>query len=142
MEILTNIVLPLLLALIPTGGVVALFTLREKKTELMLENSAKVQEAWEKVAEAEARRVSTLNAEMEKKDDKITEKDVIIENLHKEKSEILAKLDSANTDCAIAKLLICDKTGCQKRRPPFGKSRDYNFHSPCPVIPESDESEE
>lgn len=129
-EVFTQIILPLLLALIPTGGIVALFTLREKKTELMLENSAKVNKAWQEVADKESARAESLKADLEKKDEKIAEKDGIIERLHEEKSEIMSRLDVANTDCAIAKLMICDKTGCMKRRPPFGKGPDYDFHNP------------
>ena len=82
MEVFTQIILPLLLALIPTGGIVALFTLREKKTELMLENSAKVNKAWQEVADKESARAESLKADLEKKDEKIAEKDVIIERLH------------------------------------------------------------
>lgn len=130
MEVFTQIILPLLLALIPTGGVVALFTMREKKTELMLENAAKVNDAWQKVAEAESARANSLKEDLEKKDEKIAEKDATIERLHNEKSELMSRLDAANTDCAIAKLMICDKTGCTKRRPPFGKGPDYDFHKP------------
>ena len=59
-EVFTQIILPLLLALIPTGGIVALFTLRERKTELMLENSAKVNKAWQEVADEESARADSL----------------------------------------------------------------------------------
>ena len=130
MEVFTQIILPLLLALIPTGGIVALFTLRERKTELMLENSAKVNKAWQEVADKESARADSLKVDLDKKDEKIAATDVIIERLHEEQSEIMSRLDVANTDCAIAQLMICDTTGCLQRRPPFGKGPDYDFHKP------------
>lgn len=134
MDFLSQFLLPVLIALIPTGGVVAIFTVREKKTEMMLNNAAKVNEAWQKVAEKETQRADALMADCERKDAKIDAQYARIEELHKEKSELMAKLDEANTEKALAKTFICDKIACLKRRPPYGQGLDYDFHTPIRAL--------
>ena len=47
----TTLITTILAALIPTGGVAALFTVRERKTELTLDNMAKINEQWASCSE-------------------------------------------------------------------------------------------
>lgn len=110
----SNVLIALITALVPTGGIVALFTAREKKTELMLENASKVIGQWEQYAAKEEERRSELQKDLDKRDDTIAE-------LRKEISELSRELDYQHTQVAVANLLRCKTTGCPNRVPPFGE---------------------
>lgn len=116
----TQIITLLITALVPTGGLVAIFTVREKKTEMMLDNANKVISQWQSFAEKEEERRKELKEDLDRKDKKI-------ESLYDENKSLKEKIDDAHTDVAIARLLICDKLGCMKRRPPFGQGRNYDL---------------
>ena len=47
----TTIITTLLTLLIPTGGLVAIFTMAEKKSALMLENAKQLAESYKQLAE-------------------------------------------------------------------------------------------
>lgn len=112
----SNVIIALITALIPTGGIVALFTAREKKTELMLDNASKVIEQWEQFAKKEEERRTELQKDLDKRDDTIDE-------LRKEISELSRELDSQHTQVAVASLLRCKTIGCPNRVPPFGEGQ-------------------
>jgi len=116
----TAVITAIVTALIPTGGFVALFTIREKKTEMALNNANKINEQWALFAQNEEKRRAELKEDLDKKDKKIDELRRLITTKDKE-------LDEAHTDIALAKIMICDKLGCMKRRPPFGAGRGYDL---------------
>lgn len=109
----TAIITTLIATLIPTGGFLGLFTIREKKTELMLNNATKLIEGWMQLANE---RQETIK----EKDKKLDEKDEKIDEQYRINSSLRHKLDDANTRAAVAETMICDKMACGDRNPPFG----------------------
>ena len=69
----TTVITTILAAPIPTGGVAALFTVRERKTELTLDNMAKINEQWASFSERDELRRKELKEDLERKDRKIDE---------------------------------------------------------------------
>lgn len=113
----------IIIAFITAGGFTAIFTISEKKSGMFLANAREQAEEWKKIIEERNREVAELKEERDRKDKKI---DALLEQV----SEQSKDLDTSHSETAVAKLMICDKTGCQKRRPPFGKGLDYDFHAP------------
>ena len=60
----TQIIVTILTLLIPTGGIVAIFTAREKKTEMALNNMNKINEQWEAFSAKEEERRKELKEDM------------------------------------------------------------------------------
>ena len=58
----TQIIVNVISLLIPTGGIVAIITAREKKTEMALNNMNKINEQWEGFATKEEDRRKELKA--------------------------------------------------------------------------------
>jgi len=113
----SSVIVALITALVPTGGIVALFTIREKKTEMMLENASKVIGQWEQFAQKEEERRAELAKDVDKRDD-------TIEELRKEITELSRELDGIHTQLAVATLLRCKTIGCPNRIPPFGEGQE------------------
>lgn len=109
----TNIVTTLIAALIPTGGFFGIFTIREKKTALMLENASKLNDGWTQLA-------NERQEMLRERDAKLDEKDAKIDELYKTISDQRHELDDARTMAAVAGVMRCDIAACTKRRPPFG----------------------
>lgn len=116
----TQIITTLITILVPTGGFLGVFTIREKKTALMLENASKLNDGWTALANE---RQETIKY----KEKKIEEKDAKIDELYRINSSLRHKLDDANTARAVAEVLLCDKASCLDRNPPFGR----HFHLSC-----------
>lgn len=116
----TQIITTLITILVPTGGFLGLFTIREKKTELMLQNASKLNDGWTALANERQEQLREKEAKLELKDAKIDE-------LYRINSSLRHKLDDANTAKAVAEVLLCDKTSCVDRNPPFGR----HFHLSC-----------
>lgn len=112
----TSVITALIAALIPTGGLTAIVTLRDKKTAALLENVESVIVQWEKIAEERAKRASELKADLDRKEE-------IIQEQWREMSQLRNDLDHERTNRAVAELLKCDLTGCKDRQPPFGKGQ-------------------
>ena len=112
----TSVITALIAALIPTGGLTAIVTLREKKTAALLENVESVIAPWEKIAEERAKRASELKADLYRKE-------VIIQEQWREMSQLRTDLDHERTGRAVAEIMKCDITSCKDRRPPFGKGQ-------------------
>ena len=111
----TQIIVNVISLLIPTGGIVAIITAREKKTEMALNNMNKINEQWEGFATKEEDRRKELKADIDKKDDKIDE-------LHREISRLRNELDNERTERAKADLMKCVRIKCVDRHPPFALS--------------------
>ena len=111
----TQIITTVLTLLIPTGGIMAIFTAREKKTEMALNNMNKINEQWAAFSSKEEERRKELKADIDKKDNKIDE-------LHREISRLRNELDNERTERAKADLLKCIRIKCVDRHPPFAQS--------------------
>lgn len=102
------------------GGVVGIFTIREQRKSLKLENQAKEIENNTKDTDRLITLINelqdqneTLNARLDKKDELIQDKDDII-------SDLRSKLDSIRTKCAMAEILKCENVACVDREPKLG----------------------
>ena len=113
----TQIIVNVISLLIPTGGIVAIITAREKKTEMALNNMNKINEQWEGFATKEEDRRKELKADIDKKDEKIDE-------LYREISRLRNELDNERTERAKAEMLKCIRTKCVERHPPFGEGHN------------------
>ena len=110
----TTILTTLLTLLIPTGGLVAIFTMSEKKSGLMLENAKALAESYKQLAEEyQAREKETQEL--------LRAKEMELLGQIKMNSGLRHSLDDAHTECAVAKLMYCKNSKCIERDPPFGK---------------------
>ena len=108
-----NVLIPVLTALIPAGGLTGFFLSKGKKKELEINN---LKEVLEIVKEERAEKKAELDdmwGDLRKKED-------YIELLQKEKSELHNKLDKANSRVTALSLLRCKVIQCPDRKPPFG----------------------
>lgn len=103
----------LLETLITSGVFLGLFTIRERKTELMLNNASKLIDGWAQLA-------NERQEQLKEKDKKLDEKDAKIDEQYRINSSLRHKLDDSNTRAAVAELIVCDKVGCGDRNPPLG----------------------
>lgn len=110
----TQITITLLTLLIPTGGLVAIFTLAEKKSALMLENAKQLAESYKALAEEYKNREASTQQLLKDKEDELLKQ-------IRMNSGLRHSLDDAHTECAVAKLMYCRNSKCEKRDPPFGK---------------------
>ena len=110
----TQITITLLTLLIPTGGLVAIFTLAEKKSALMLENAKQLAESYKALAEEYKTREASTQQLLKDKEDELLKQ-------IRMNSGLRHSLDDAHTECAVAKLMYCRNSKCEKRDPPFGK---------------------
>lgn len=109
----TAIITTLIAGLVPTGGFLGIFTIREKKTALMLENASKLNDGWAQLA-------NERQEMLRERDAKLDEKDAKIDELYKIISDQRHERDDARTMAAVAGVMRCDIAACTKRRPPFG----------------------
>lgn len=109
------------------GGIIAIVTIKDKKTAAILDNMQKVIEEERGLASEYKSEVASLKEEMGKKDDTIRENETYIRTLHKENSDLHDKLDKANSRAAVNKLLKCQEIGCSQRRPPLGEGAADTF---------------
>ena len=108
----TQIIVTILTLLIPTGGIVAIFTAREKKTEMALNNMNKINEQWEAFSAKEEERRKELKEDIDKKDKKIDDQ-------YREISRLRNELDNERTERAKAEMMKCLRIKCVDRHPPF-----------------------
>jgi septal ring factor EnvC (AmiA/AmiB activator) len=109
------------------GGIIAIVTIKDKKTAAILDNMQKVIEEERALAQEYKEEAESLREECRKKDDIIRGKEDYIRDLHKDKSELHDKLDKANSRAAVNKLLKCQEIGCAQRRPPLGEGAADTF---------------
>jgi predicted nuclease with TOPRIM domain len=95
------------------GGLISLLTLRETKKSLKIDNKAKEDDRWSKLADELQDENVKLNDRLEKKDSRVTELEDTV-------SDLRTKLDSTRTKCAIAEILRCETVSCPSRVPPLG----------------------
>ena len=100
--------------LVPTGGLTAIVTLRDKKTAAFLENAKTLIDQWREVANGRKTRMDELKADLDRKEE-------IIQKQWVEISELRNRCDHLSTARAVAEMLKCKKTDCTDREPPFGE---------------------
>lgn len=100
--------------LVPTGGLTAIVTLRDKKTAAFLENTKTLIDNWQEVADGRKTRMDELKSDLERKE-------AIIQEQWAEISNLRNTLDHERTARAVAEMLKCRKTDCTEREPPFGE---------------------
>ncbi len=110
----TTIITTLLTLLIPTGGLVAIFTMAEKKSSMMLENAKALAESYKQLAEE-------YQAREKESQELLRAKEMELLGQIKMNSGLRHSLDDAHTECAVAKLMYCKNSKCIERDPPFGK---------------------
>ena len=110
----TAIITALIAAIIPTGGLVAIVTLVEKKSALMLENAKQLADSYKQLAEEYQQREAETQQLLRSKEQELL-------NQIKMNSGLRHSLDDAHTECAVAKLMYCRNSKCVDRDPPFGK---------------------
>lgn len=121
-----TLIINAVIALMSAGSVGWIVTVREDKRAKKLENRRKELEIeehkkdeiikdWKDIAEERQKTIYELKEEVKTKDDKISEKDVLI-------SDLKAKLDDRNTYCAVSELMKCTDIQCASRKPPFASS--------------------
>ena len=113
----TQIITTLLTLLIPTGGLVTIFTLTEKKSSLMLENAKSLADSYKDLAKEYQEREEKTQQLLAEKEEALTTAQKIIGSLRHE-------LDDAHTAEAVARLMYCKKAKCVDRDPPFGSNAD------------------
>lgn len=118
---ITTILTALISALLG-GGLITIFTLRETRKSLQIDNQKKEDDRWSKLCDEQQDQIEKLNERLEKKDGRIMELEDRCTNLS-------TKLDEVNTDLAKATLLKCSRIACQTRIPPFGY-RDVDLDKP------------
>ena len=110
----TTIITALIAALVPTGGLVAIVTMVEKKSALMLENAKQLAQSYKELAEEYQQREAETQQLLRSKEQELL-------NQIKMNSGLRHSLDDAHTECAVAKLMYCKNSKCVDRDPPFGK---------------------
>ena len=119
MEII-SIIGSVLAAVGGVSGIIALYTAKETKKGMQLDNAQKEDNRWEKLADQLSDQVDKLNKQiedinirMDKKDALLTEKDDLI-------SDLRNKLDLSRSKCVASDLLKCLKISCLDREPKIG----------------------
>lgn len=112
----TSIITALIAALIPTGGLTAIVTMRDKKTAAFLENVKVLTEQWRGIADERTHRAEELKADLDRKE-------AVIQEQWREISQLRNELDDTRTARAVSELLKCEKTSCTDRIPPFGQGQ-------------------
>ena len=110
----TTIITALIAALVPTGGLVAIVTMVEKKSALMLENAKQLAQSYKELAEEYQQRENETQQLLKNKEEELLKQ-------IRMNSGLRHGLDDAHTECAVAKLMYCRNSKCVQRDPPFGK---------------------
>lgn len=100
----SSIIVALIAALVPTGGLTAIVTLKDKKTAAFLDNTEKLINQWQEIADGRKVRMDELKADLDRKED-------VIQEQWKEISDLRNELDHARTDKAVEMGLPFDQMG-------------------------------
>lgn len=112
--------------------IINLFTIREHKKGMKIENQQKEDERWEKLSDQQAEQITQLNEQIVSLNERLEKKDARIIELEDRCGDLRIKLDNASTDLAKANLLKCNRLNCTNRRPPLG----YTELSPEEIVEE------
>lgn len=113
----TVIITALITALIPTGGLLAIVTIRERKTALQIDNQKSIADSYKLLAdEYRAREEKTHDMLMAKESELLTQLKV--------NSSLRHTLDDAHTENAVCRLMYCRNSKCTQRDPPYGSGAE------------------
>lgn len=98
---------------ISIGEIINLFTVREQKKSMNLDNKQKESDNYVKLINELQDQNNNLNERLEKKDERILE-------LEDKNDALRQSLDAVRTKCAVAELLKCVNVSCQDREPKLG----------------------
>lgn len=93
--------------------IIHLFTIRETKKGMRLDNQQKESDNYVKLIDELQDQNNNINERLEKKDERILE-------LEDKNDTLRQSLDSVRTKCAVAELLKCVNVSCQDREPKLG----------------------
>lgn len=106
--------------LITGGGLVTIVTLKDKKSEAVLENLNRLVESahlsndeWQEISKSHEAKEDALEAKIDAKDKKIDE-------LRKRVTELEESNSKLSSKCTYLTMMKCVKIGCTDRKPPFG----------------------
>lgn len=102
--------------------IINLFTIREHKKGMKIENQQKEDERWEKLADQQAEQINQLNEQIASLNDRLEKKDARIIELEDRSASLQEKLDTSRTQCSIATMLRCNKISCTDRVPPISEA--------------------
>ncbi|MCI2107990.1 MAG: hypothetical protein LKK12_01565 [Bacteroidales bacterium] len=117
-----QIIIQILSILLGSGGIVALFLVAEKKAAAQLRNTDKIDDKWQRLIEQKEKDYSFLNSRYEDATKKI-------EKLYDDNSQLRTSLDDINTECAVGRILRCNRIKCDDRQPPFGTDDNLNSNN-------------
>ncbi len=101
-----SIVQALIASLASGGGIAGFMNWRQKKKAAELANDASAATQWRELYERAEAKVEAQGTK--------------IEGLFKTLQEVRERLNNADTELAVSRLLECRKTPCVDRDPPFG----------------------
>lgn len=102
----TTILISLIAALIPTGGITWFAFFKENKRTKQLENETTASEQWRELYEKSEAKVESLN--------------IKIDTLYKENGYLRDQNNSLTTQKAVLVMYKCESLECMNRKPPFG----------------------
>lgn len=105
---------------ISIGELVSLFTAREQKKGMQIDNKQKEDERWEHLVDQLQDQVEKLQNQIASLNERVDAKDTRIIELEDNNASLRSKLDEVGTDRAICKILRCDTISCPNRVPPLG----------------------
>lgn len=107
---------------ISIGEIISLFTVKEHKKGMKIENKQKEDERWEKLADQLQDQVEKLQNQIEALNERLEAKDGRIIELEDRCASLQEKLDTSRTQCSIATMLRCNKISCTDRVPPISEA--------------------
>ena len=107
---------------ISIGEIISLFTVKEHKKGMKIENKQKEDERWEKIADQLQEQVEKLQTQIETLNSRLEAKDNRIIELEDRCESLQEKLDTSRTQCSIATMLRCNKISCTDRVPPISEA--------------------
>ena len=107
---------------ISIGEIISLFTVKEHKKGMKIENKQKEDERWEKLADQLQDQVEKLQNQIESLNNRLEAKDARIIELEDRCASLQEKLDTSRTQCSIATMLRCNKISCTDRVPPISEA--------------------
>ena len=100
--------------------IINLFTIREHKKGMKIENKQKEDERWEKLVNELQDQNNRLQEQNTMLHERLEKKDERIIELEDRCGDLRNKLDESNTNLAKASLWKCTRLGCTTRKRPLG----------------------
>lgn len=102
------------------GGIVSIFTIRESKKNMQLDNEGKEIENKDKEQEIHLKLIDELQEQVDKLNERCDKKDALLEEKNDAISDLREKLDKSRSRCSVAEIIKCVKTECPDRIPKIG----------------------